>query len=396
MPAGITRERIAHNLQAAQSLADLQPAAGMCPRFSTQSLFPDPGAPHSNRINPDDLRVFREKFPLLNEFSTEFLQSRTLEELLRIESTSMRLRDADRARDIEEKLANNKMGLQTKLYDIPAGVDNRWDQLHPARFAPAAACAAKKQFMRAREVIGLKSPHQLACYDMAAVGMGGFVTQRGWYEMGTMGSSKMKVSQFNINNAARSGSSKNSDSEDTAEMKDVPEFEIALRAMRIAAHFVQPWNFAFVALENFLLQSHFCEEDLKHDPQPARTLCQFTDFALSENANHWRDGSGFISTGEMEAYWRSFIGARPHIKNPPAAAKQEKAAQKTTTVQKDRKRKFPFVDICHKWNTNNCAKAAGACYNSRGTALRHCCDWRDPANPNSQPCGQAHTRVGNH
>jgi hypothetical protein len=158
MPAGITRERIAHNLQAAQSLADLQPAAGMCPRFSTQSLFPDPGAPHSNRINPDDLRVFREKFPLLNEFSTEFLQSRTLEELLRIESTSMRLRDADRARDIEEKLANNKMGLQTKLYDIPAGVDNRWDQLHPARFAPAAACAAKKQFMRAREVIGLKSP----------------------------------------------------------------------------------------------------------------------------------------------------------------------------------------------------------------------------------------------
>jgi hypothetical protein len=98
----------------------------------------------------------------------------------------------------------------------------------------------------------------------------------------------------------------------------------------------------------------------------------------------------------MEAYWRSFIGARPHIKNPPAAAKQEKAAQKTTTVQKDRKRKFPFVDICHKWNTNNCAKAAGACYNSRGTPLRHCCDWRDPANPNSQPCGQAHTRVGNH
>ncbi len=76
MPAGITRERIAQNLQAAQSLADLQPAAGlMGARFSTQSLFPDPGAPHSNRINPEDLRVFREKFPLLNEFSTEFLQS---------------------------------------------------------------------------------------------------------------------------------------------------------------------------------------------------------------------------------------------------------------------------------------------------------------------------------
>jgi hypothetical protein len=117
-----------------------------------------------------------------------------------------------------------------------------------------------------------EKPPQLACYDMAAVGMGGFVTQRGWYEMGTYGSSKIKVSQFNINNAARSGSSKSSDSEESAEMKDVPELEIALRAMRIAAHHVQPWNFAFVALENFLLQNKFCEEDLKHDPQPARTL----------------------------------------------------------------------------------------------------------------------------
>ena len=112
--------------------------------------------------------------------------------------------------------------------------------------------------------------------------MGGFVTQRGWYEMGTYGSSKIKVSQFNINNAARSGSSKSSDTEESAEMKDVPEFEIALRAMRIAAHHVQPWNFAFVALENFLLQNRFCEEDLKHDPATKFSLGPLKDFRLQK------------------------------------------------------------------------------------------------------------------
>jgi hypothetical protein len=38
----------------------------------------------------------REKFPQLNDFSEQFLQSRTLEELLRIESTSLRIRDSVR------------------------------------------------------------------------------------------------------------------------------------------------------------------------------------------------------------------------------------------------------------------------------------------------------------
>jgi hypothetical protein len=401
MPPVVNRVRLGEHLRTARSLADLQQHTTVGPTFSTQSVIPDPGQA-SSRISPEDLQVFREKFPHLNDFSTAFLQSRTLEELLRIESTSLRIKDAERARDIEEKLANNKTALSTKFFEVNAGKDNRWNVLHPARFLPSVACSAQKQFTTAREVIGLTSPPQLACYDMTAVGMGGFVTNRGWYEISTMGSSKMKVSMFNINNATKSSSFKSSDAEDAPEMKDVSEFEVALRAMRIAAHFVQPWNFAFVALENFLLQNQFCKEDLKYDTRPARTLCQFVDFILNENSNHWRDGSTFISTGELESYWRSFIGARPQIRYPPGTStaskgkEQHQQGQQAQKQQKDRKRKFPFVDICHRWNTNNCSKAAGACFNARGTPLRHCCDWRDPANPSSQPCGQAHTRVGNH
>jgi hypothetical protein len=38
--------------------------------------------------------------------------------------------------------------------------------------------------------------------------MGGFVQNKGWLELGTYGSSKLKVELFNINNAAKSSSVK--------------------------------------------------------------------------------------------------------------------------------------------------------------------------------------------
>jgi hypothetical protein len=65
-------------------------------------------------------------------------------------------------------------------------------------------------------------------------------------------------------------------------MKSIDEFELALLTMRCAAHFSVNWNYSFVALENFLWNRKFCKEELKFDPNPARTLCQFVDFVLSE------------------------------------------------------------------------------------------------------------------
>ena len=183
-----------------------------------------------------------------------------MEELLRIESTSLRIRDSEKARETEERLAQNKAGLASKFYDVPAGKDNRWSELHPARFLPAMACTATKQFKKAREVIGLTSPPAVACYDMTSIGMGDFVTPRGWMEIGNMASTKLRVSLFNINNAAKS-SSKTGES-DEVEMKSIDKFELALRTMRCAAHFSVNWNYSFVALENFLWNRKFCSEEL--------------------------------------------------------------------------------------------------------------------------------------
>jgi hypothetical protein len=389
---------LSSSLREAQNLAEIQPSSG--PRIQPLQfqMQNEPGYQNSQRISPADLRVLRDKFPQLSEFSEEFLQSRTLEELLRIESTCVRSKDSERAKEADEKLASNKAALASKFYEVPAGRDNRWSELHPARFMPGVACSATKEFMVAREVIGLTSPPAVGCYDMTSVGMGGFVTAKGWMEMANTGSTKMRVGMFNLNNAAKSYNSKGED--DMSEMKDISEFILALRTMRCAAQFAQSWNKSYMALDNFLFSKDYCKEELKHDSQPGKTLCMFTDFVLSENANHWRDGSGFLTTGELQAYWDSFIGARPQSKPKPSTqastSAQAQQAGPSQGQNKQKKKKFPFVDICPKWNVGKCNKPAGTCYTFNGVVLRHVCNWRDLNVPNSQPCAAAHTRRGNH
>ncbi len=158
-------------------------------------------------------------------------------------------------------------------------------------------------------------------------------------------------------------SNRMSENDDFLEMKDISEYELALRTMRVAAHFAVPWNKTYVALENYMIGRKYFAEELQHDPNPGRTLCHFTDFVINENANHWRD-------------------ARPQTKA------QTPAAQQVVVAQSGKKKKHPFVDICPRWNVGKCAKLAGMCYTNGGVLLRHMCNWRDFALPNSQPCSQ--------
>jgi hypothetical protein len=66
-----------------------------------------------------------------------------------------------------------------------------------------------------------------------------------------------------------------------------------------------------------------------------------------------------------------------------------------TGQKKEKRVRFPWVDVCHQWNTGKCMKAAGTCVSSRGKPLRHVCDFRDLANP-ANICGQAHKRSQAH
>jgi hypothetical protein len=392
LPEEMDEDEIAEVVVASESLADSEVVGG---RRQVSVNIPPQSDP-ARKISLEDLAVLKGRFPHLADFSDSFLMSRTTDELLRIESTSMKLRDAERSRDVEDRLHANKSALATKTAEVMAGVDNRWNILHAARFLGGAACSAQELWSQARAVIGINGHPPLSNYDMTAVGLGGFVTAKGWLELGNPASTKISLKLFNINNctARASASRAAAASDELLEVADLGEFKLALRALRTAGQFVMPWNYSFLALEGFLLQTDFCKAELLGDDRPAATLTQFVDFILQTNADRWRDSLGFLTTGELAAYWASFHGARPKQKAEAAKTSKKDSAAASTT-KKEKRVRFPWVDVCHQWNTGKCNKAPGACTSSRGTVLRHVCDWRDLANP-AVICGQAHKRLQFH
>ncbi len=62
---------------------------------------------------------------------------------------------------------------------MEAGRDYRGQILHPPRFLGGVACAAKKLWREAREIIPLEGYPPLSNYDLSSIGLGGCVTMRG-------------------------------------------------------------------------------------------------------------------------------------------------------------------------------------------------------------------------
>ena len=112
----------------------------------------DPGSIYSRTLvglSSDDLHTLKQRFPRLREFSDEFLRNRSMEELLRIESTSLKMKDAERRGDAEDKLALNKQNLAANVVQVAGGPDDRWSTLHQGRFLGGAACSARKIWLMA-------------------------------------------------------------------------------------------------------------------------------------------------------------------------------------------------------------------------------------------------------
>jgi hypothetical protein len=284
------------------------------------------------------------------------------------------------------------MALSSTSTQVKAGQDNRWTVLHPARFLPGAACSAAKLWLAAREVIGLTGPPPLGNYDLAAVGLGGCVTSKGWLELHNPSSSKLSVKMFSINNCTakigRSATAENTEATND-DLLDLGEFKLALRTLRTAASFVQPWNYSFLAIEGFMMQSQYCQADLAGLDKRATLLTQFVDYCIGQNADRWRDSEPFLNTGELKSTWAAFFGARP----------QSALNSKTKTDKKGSARSLParkWLDICFPWNAGNCLKAPGDCKSTKGTVLRHVCNFVPDRNKPDVVCGKDHTRTSFH
>ncbi len=133
-------------------------------------------------------------------------------------------------------------------------------------------------------------------------------------------------------------------------------------------------------MENFLINSRFCKNDLGDVDNKAQILTQFTDYVLSENAAKGRDNEPFLNAGELKNTRSAFFSACPQSafvkKDPP---KGEAQPSKKSSMKSSKKP--PFIDVCYNWNKGTCNQPASTCFTIRSNPLRHVCNHRtDPNN----------------
>ena len=360
----------------------------------TRTEGPDPVGKLSNGLTDEDVATLKENFPILAGFSDEFIKTTPRGDLVKMQATVCKMKEHERSKDADDRLAVNKSALSSKFSKVLEGKDNRWTTLHSARFLGGAGCSATKLWLVARGCSPATGYPPIGNYDMGAVGMGGHVSARGWAELHNPQSTRLSVKLFSINNCgSRTGTKADSPGHHFAEdILDIGEFKLALRAMRIAFHFAMPWNFSIEALEGFFFQNSYCQTDLANVEKKAQLLTQFTDYVLGQNCERWRDSEPFLTTGELKATWSSFFMSRPQsaIGNK---GRKDSRTQSNASAAKDKRTP---LGICFAYNMGTCTKAAGTCTTYKGRSLKHICDFAADKSKPQDVCGKDHVRKDNH
>jgi hypothetical protein len=92
----------------------------------TDSLCEPPGS--GSAVTDSDLAALRAKFPFLKEFSDGFIKANKPDCLMRMETANMKLREAERTKDAEDKLAHNRMNIGVISVDM--GLDDGHDNAY--------------------------------------------------------------------------------------------------------------------------------------------------------------------------------------------------------------------------------------------------------------------------
>ena len=114
---------------------------------------------------------------------------------------------------------------------------------------------------------------------MNSIGLGGYVSKRGWVEIHDVGRDPLSLKLFNINGCGNKILA-NKQEEEFKDILELGEFKLALRVAREALSFVHLWNKSISAIEGFLIQSNYCGVDLSGTEKPAAILTQFCGLHL--------------------------------------------------------------------------------------------------------------------
>ena len=99
-----------------ESSRTIQPVRSEDPANSTATSF---------TLSANDLNIMRQQFPFLKDFSDEFLRSNRPECLIKMGATSLKMREIEKSRDAEDRLASNRTTISSTTYPVKEGIDNR-------------------------------------------------------------------------------------------------------------------------------------------------------------------------------------------------------------------------------------------------------------------------------
>jgi len=104
------------------------------------------------------------------------------------------------SRDPETRMARALEELRANPVQVPAGIDDRFENLHIGRFLGGAVTNQQRKWLIARELYGLTGITPLTGYDLDTIGIAGCVTTRGILEIQNPANPNMKLKYFSSTN----------------------------------------------------------------------------------------------------------------------------------------------------------------------------------------------------
>ena len=338
----------------------------------------DPGEADERPDLGDSMEVWR-LLPHLRDLPEAMIKKLPLSAMFQLNSALAKDVKNSAKLNINTRLAANAQKLVTRPIKVEAGIDNRRDVLHPARYMGGASCAAPELWLGARRHLGEEAVTALGNYDLDSLGCGGSVTPRGWQEIHNPGSQELKLKLFHLPNVAGSnlsakkvcldgGEESVSIGDSMREISDMEGFKMALHTAREAMQSALPWNRSISAISGFMMNTGYLQQDLGGNNRRAAILTEFTDYVLGRNALNWENGQPFLTADEMAHVWQNWKGKRAAL----FITKQEdKKPEKADGFKRERRP----TDVCRMYNLTKCRQQNDKeCKTTWGKTLRHVCN----------------------
>ena len=320
------------------------------------------------------IELMRQDFQNLKHHPDETFRTYSLTELIRLDSKMSK--DSKSSKKLTEKLQKNHEKAKSKPTQIKAGEDNRSDVLHEARFLGGHTCKNTEIWLQARKSIGITGLDPIAHYDIDSVGMNDRINCTIWAALHNPGSREISIRM--LAPEALKAAMGNEDKETISPKKDfdsMKDLRTALASLRLATHFVHPWNFSVATLEFFLTSVNFGEHDITDTAARLKFVCEFIDMILLRNAQAWDDSNGFWVQEKIANKWIGDLAAKIPRNNVGGGSERTDNANKPGNKQKPKNNtnqkspthsKVPFkkvfvpTGVCRRFNLNVCPSQADA------------------------------------